>query len=66
MPTWPEPPRLRSTLIASKLPVQHWPNHVGEPTLADAILDCLLHNVHWQPLKAAPMRKTQNPALDPS
>lgn len=57
---------LRSTLIASQLPVEHWHDYLGEPTLADAILDRLLHNAHRLPLKGASMRKTQNPELDPS
>jgi len=29
----------RSTLITSQLPVKHWHEYIGEPTLADAILD---------------------------
>jgi len=57
---------LRSTLIASQLPVEHWHDYLGEPTLADAILDRLLHNAHRLPLKGASMRKTQEPKLDPS
>ncbi|WP_435106808.1 IS21-like element helper ATPase IstB [Arhodomonas sp. AD133] len=57
---------LRSTLIASQLPVEHWHDYLGEPTLADAILDRLLHNAHRLPLKGASMRKTQEPELDPS
>ena len=57
---------LRSTLIASQLPVEHWHDYLGEPTLADAILDRLLHNAHRLPLKGASMRKTQTPELDPS
>jgi len=57
---------LRSTLIASQLPVEHWHDYLGEPTLADAILDRLLHNAHRLPLKGASMRKTQDPELDPS
>lgn len=57
---------LHSTLIASQLPVEHWHDYLGEPTLADAILDRLLHNAHRLPLKGASMRKTQEPELDPS
>lgn len=36
--------RLRSTLITSQLPLEHWHEIVGNPTLADAILDRLVHN----------------------
>ena len=49
---------LRSTLIASQLPVEHWHDYLGEPTLADAILDRLLHNAHRLPLKGASMRRS--------
>lgn len=49
---------LRSTLIASQLPVEHWHDYLGEPTLADAILDRLLHNAHRLPMKGASMRQT--------
>ena len=47
---------LRSTLIASQLPVEHWHDYLGEPTLADAILDRLLHNAHRLPIEGASMR----------
>ncbi len=50
---------LRSTLIASQLPIEHWHNYIGEATLADAILDRLLHNAHRLPLKGESMRKKQ-------
>jgi DNA replication protein DnaC len=50
---------LRSTLIASQLPVEHWHDFIGEATLADAILDRLLHNAHRLPLKGDSMRKKQ-------
>ncbi len=49
---------LHSTLIASQLPVEHWHDYLGEPTLADAILDRLLHNAHRLPLTGESMRKT--------
>jgi DNA replication protein DnaC len=50
---------LRSTLIASQLPVEHWHEYIGEATLADAILDRLLHQTHRLPLKGESMRKKQ-------
>ena len=34
----------RSTLITSQLPIQQWHDSIGDPTLADTILDRLLHN----------------------
>ena len=48
---------LRSTLIASQLPIEHWHDYLGEATLADAILDRLLHNAHRLPLKGKSMQK---------
>ncbi|QIT55254.1 ATP-binding protein [Aquisalimonas sp. 2447] len=44
--------------IDSQLPVEHWHDYLGEPTLADAILDRLLHNAHRLPMKGASMRQT--------
>lgn len=46
-----------STLIASQLPVEHWHESIGNPTLADAILDRLIHNAHCINLKGGSMRK---------
>ena len=48
---------LRATLIASQLPVKLWHEHIGDPTLADAILDRLVHNAHRINLKGGSMRK---------
>jgi len=36
----------RSTIITSQLPVEHWHAWLNDPTLADAILDRLIHNAH--------------------
>ena len=36
----------RSTIITSQLPVDHWHEYIGDPTLADAILDRLVHSAH--------------------
>ncbi|HEB87061.1 MAG TPA: AAA family ATPase [Gammaproteobacteria bacterium] len=48
---------LRSTLITSQLPITQWHNAIGDATLADAILDRLLHNSHKLKLKGESMRK---------
>jgi len=48
---------LKSTIITSQLPVKHWHEHIGDPTLADAILDRLVHNAHKINLKGDSMRK---------
>jgi len=50
---------LHATLIASQLPIEHWHEYIGEATLADAILDRLLHSAHRLPLKGDSMRKKQ-------
>ena len=55
---------LRATLIAGQLPLEHWHEYIGEATLADAILDRLLHNAHRLPLKGDSLRKRQQEALD--
>lgn len=36
----------RATLLTSQLPVENWHDYIGDPTLADAILDRFLHNAH--------------------
>ena len=47
----------RSTLITSQVPVQNWHAAIGDATLADAILDRLLHNAHRLQLKGESMRQ---------
>ena len=46
-----------STIMTSQLPVEHWHESIGDPTLADAILDRLIHNAHRINLKGGSMRK---------
>jgi DNA replication protein DnaC len=48
-----------STLVTSQLPIDHWHDHIGDPTIADAILDRLVHNAHRIQLKGGSMRKKQ-------
>lgn len=47
----------RSTLVTSQLPLAHWHEIIGDPTLADAILDRLVHNAYRITLKGESMRK---------
>jgi len=47
----------RSTIVTSQLPIEHWHTAVGEATIADAILDRLVHNGHRVELKGESMRK---------
>jgi DNA replication protein DnaC len=51
---------LKSTLITSQLPISEWHKTIGDATLADAILDRLLHNSHKLKLKGESMRKTMS------
>ena len=51
----------RSTLVASQLPVANWHEYLGDPTIADAILDRLVHNAHTITLKGESMRKRNKP-----
>jgi DNA replication protein DnaC len=50
---------LRSTIVTSQLPVKQWHEIIGDPTLADAILDRLVHNAYTVNLKGESMRKKQ-------
>ncbi len=46
----------RSTLITSQLPVKAWHTYLDDPTLADAILDRVVHSSHRIDLKGATLR----------
>jgi len=48
---------LRSTIIVSQVPIQSWHQLIPNPTLADAILDRVVHNAHKIELKGGSMRK---------
>lgn len=49
-----------STAIISQLPTDQWYQSIGDNTLADAILDRLMHNSHRIKLKGESMRKLQS------
>ncbi len=49
----------RSTILTSQLPPEKWHDHVGDPTIADAICDRLLHNAHEIALKGESRRKDE-------
>jgi DNA replication protein DnaC len=46
----------RSTIVTSQLPVEKWHDHIADPTLADAILDRLVHGAYRFKLKGDSMR----------
>ena len=52
----------RSTLITSQLPIEQWHAYLEDPTLADAILDRLIHNSYRLALKGDSMRKQKTAA----
>jgi len=55
-----------SVIVTSQIPVEHWHEIIGDPTLGDAILDRLVHNAHRLQLTGESMRKqnARNQTLD--
>ena len=47
----------RSTVITSQLPTAKWHDHIGDPTIADAICDRIIHGAHRLVLKGPSRRK---------
>src|SRR5437868_6990921 len=47
----------RSLILTSQMPVAHWHEQIGDPTIADSILDRLIHNAYRIELKGESMRK---------
>ncbi len=50
----------RSTAVASQLPTEDWHATIADPSVADAILDRLVHNAHKLNLKGESMRRVKN------
>jgi DNA replication protein DnaC len=55
----------RSTILTSQLPVKLWHEAIGDATLADAILDRLVHNAQRLDLKGPSLRKARAPVPHP-
>ena len=53
-----------STVLASQLPIKLWHDNVGDPTIADALLDRLVHNAHKLELDGESIRKTRGKRRD--
>jgi len=51
--------QVRSTILTSQLPVAKWHEQIGDPTLADGILDRLVHNAHRIEMRGDSMRKNR-------
>ena len=47
----------RSTILTSQVPVASWHEQIGDATVADGILDRLVHNAHRIELRGESMRK---------
>jgi len=56
----------RSTIVTSQLPVGHWHEALGDPTVADAILDRLVHGAHRLELKGDSRRRAAARAAEPT
>lgn len=56
----------RSTIVTSQLPVDQWHHFIGDPTLADAIMDRLVHNAYKINLKGESMRKRKTQLTAPA
>lgn len=56
----------RSTILTSQLPVSRWHEQIGDPTIADGILDRLVHNAHRIEMRGDSMRKKGNLPRDES
>ena len=50
----------KSIIVTSQLPVSKWHDNIGDPTIADAILDRLVHNAHRIELKGKSLRKKKS------
>src|ERR1044071_4055058 len=55
----------RSLILTSQMPVAHWHEQIGDPTIADSILDRLIHNAYRIELKGESMRKKRARKPDP-
>jgi DNA replication protein DnaC len=53
-----------STVFTSQLPVNKWHEIIGEKTIADAILDRIVHDAHRLELKGESMRKKRNQQIE--
>jgi len=52
---------ISSTIVSTQVPLENWFELIGDPTMADAILDRLIHNAHKINLKGESMRKIRSP-----
>jgi len=55
----------RSTILTSQVPVNHWHEQIGDPTLADSIMDRLVHNAYRIELDGESIRKVRGRKPEP-
>lgn len=53
-----------STILTFQLPISRWHEQIGDPTIADGILDRLVHNAHRIEMRGESLRKKRNPPQD--
>ena len=53
----------RSTILTSQVPPTKWHDHIGDPTVADAVCDRLLHNAH-RIVPKGPSRRKEDSGTD--
>lgn len=51
--------QVRSLILTSQLPVTRWHEQIGDPTVADGILDRLVHNAHRIEMRGDSMRRNR-------
>ena len=49
----------RSMILTSQMPTAHWHEQIGDPTIADSILDRLIHNAYRVELNGESIRKVR-------
>ena len=49
----------RSMILTSQMPIAHWHEQIGDPTIADSILDRLVHNAYQIELDGESIRKVR-------
>ena len=54
----------RTLIIASQLPIAHWHDYIGDQTIADAILDRVIHQSEILNLQGESMRKNRLESLN--
>jgi len=54
-----------SLILARQHPVVNWHDRIGEPTVADALLDRIVHSAHWIEIHGESIRKRRSIAKRP-